>query len=373
MPYDIRKTSRCGDNEVGLFNEETGEFYGCHSDEDDAQDQIAVIESNKVMADNIVVSPSFRSLKDLDDKGTYGEYLVVFGNKENHDLEGDFFGKNTDFWLDIAENKSAVLYGHGMDEVFGKKRLDKGGATLKQDEEGIWLETQLHKRNKYEEMVHKLAKQGKLGLSSGTASHLVKRSRVETDGDKTVHEIKQWPLGFDATLTPTPAEPRVGKVQPLSEVNQKGIKTIARELLGFGVQGRAQNTQTMSEMSRKAVSLRERRNVIKSDFREQFTSENEPAPRVRKVFDTFVIVSDNKRYRVAYEGSVSGGFEFESKDQWTEVVEDRRFIARETAKELDEINNKLKKVGGSTKSGKDHSNGNSGLSSQLDSLIEKTK
>lgn len=375
MPYEIKPTSKCGQNEVGLFNEETGEFYGCHDDKDSAQDQIAVIESNKTMeAENILVSPTFRAVKDLDDKGTFGEYLVVFGSKEEYDLEGDYFTKDTDFWLDIAENKSAVLFGHGMDEVFGTKRLDKGGAKLKKDDEGIWLETQLQRRNKYEEMVQKLAKQGKLGLSSGTAQHLVKRKKVAEKEDKRIHEIKNWPLGFDATLTPTPAEPRVGRVRPLSETDQKSIKTVAKEVLNFGVQGKANNSQVLaSEMEQKAVSLREKRKIINSDFRDQFQdSTDNPTPRVYKVFDTFVIAKmGNKRWRVSYEGDVTSGYEFAERSDWTEVVEDRRFIARETAKELDEINEQVNRILGSTSQSGEVSA--SGVASKLDSLIEEIK
>lgn len=249
MPYDIRETSRCGESEMGLFKEDedgSEELIACHTSRSNAQDQIAAIEAGKSMSPkDLLVTPTFGQIKDLDDKGTYGEYLIHFGSKEEHDLEGDFFTKDTAFWLDIANNKSAVLYGHGMDDVFGTKRLDKGGATLKQDDEGVWMETQLQRRNEYEEMVHQLAKRGKLGLSSGTASHLVERERVSEKSGKTIHEIKQWPLGFDATLTPTPAEPRVGKVRPVSEEDHKSIKRVAEDVLGFASKGKPNNVSVL--------------------------------------------------------------------------------------------------------------------------------
>ena len=58
-----------------------------------------------------------------------------------------------------------------------------------------------------------LAESGKLGWSSGTASHLVMR---EQDG--AAHRVKRWPLGLDASLTHTPAEPR-NSVMPLKSLS----------------------------------------------------------------------------------------------------------------------------------------------------------
>lgn len=353
MPYDIRQTSKC--DGVGLFREyenREDEFLGCHSDKDSAQSQIAAIEQNKGMQD-IVITPPFRTLKDLDDKGSYGEYLVVFGNKEEHDLEGDFFTSNTKFWLDIAENKSAVLYGHGMDDVFGKKRLDKDGAQLKVTDEGVWLETQLHKRNKYEEMVHKLAKDGKLGLSSGTATHLVEKEKVSEKSSDTIHEIKQWPLGLDATLTPQPAEPRVGKIRPLSESDNKSIKEFLENSDGDNME---------------KVSLTERRNIIKSDFRDHIKGiKTQSTPVVKRVYDNHIITKmSGKRFRVPYSGSIEEGHTFAERSNWVEVVKDVRYVARETAKRLDNLNSKIEdKLGSPTKNGS--------IASQLDSLIERTQ
>ncbi len=54
---------------------------------------------------------------------------------------------------------------------------------------------------------------GQLGWSSGTAAHLVER---EEAGE--AWKIKMWPLGLDASLTPTPAEPR-NKVIPLKSLS----------------------------------------------------------------------------------------------------------------------------------------------------------
>jgi len=57
-------------------------------------------------------------------------------------------------------------------------------------------------RDEYEKQIYKLAQAGKLGWSSGALGHLVEREPA----GKAFH-IKTWFIG-EASLTPTPAEPR---------------------------------------------------------------------------------------------------------------------------------------------------------------------
>ena len=93
-----------------------------------------------------------------------------------------------------------VFYHHGMDGQIKSRKIGKG--TLKFDDVGLWFEAQLEMRDDYEKMIYDLAEQGKLGWSSGAAGHLVEFEPV----GKTLH-IKSWPIA-EASLTPTPAEPR---------------------------------------------------------------------------------------------------------------------------------------------------------------------
>lgn len=349
MPYDFDEDHpKCEAGEIALVQSETGEFFGCHPNEDSARDQIAVIEQQKRQpmqseADH-VVGPSGGAVKDLDDKGTFGGYLVRFGGPKEHDLEKDFFTKETDFWLEEGSGESAGLWAHGTDPKIGKKRIDKGWASVKVDDEGVWMETQLQKRNQYEEAIQKLAEKGKLGLSSGTASHLVERERTK-EGPKGVTHIKQWPLGLDASFTPTPAEPRT-KVQPLKSVSVPSIKTLMNGTEGeFGIQAKAENFESVEAAIRdmKAVSLREKRRLIKADFRQKFRGENtnSRAPRVKAVFDSFVIArgtgdESGTLYRISYSGSVQQGYEFAERSDWTEVVKTEQFTERSVAKGVEE-------------------------------------
>lgn len=142
-------------------------------------------------------------IKALSDNGEIGGYLVLFGDAERTDLSKmrDFFTPETDFRISDG-TKSAVLYMHGMDGSLGLRELGTG--SIKTDDTGVWIEAQLKLRDEYERKLFDAVKAKKMGWSSGTASHLVRRER-QSNG---AHKILSWPLGLDASITPTPAEPR---------------------------------------------------------------------------------------------------------------------------------------------------------------------
>lgn len=136
------------------------------------------------------------------DNGRVGGYLVRFSTDKDPDLAGDFFTPDTDF----GNHKTAdVYYNHGLDATLKRRKIGK--VDLTPDDVGIWAEAQLELRDEYEKAIYDMAKAGKLGWSSGTASHLMERKSVGS-----AQMITRWPLGLDASLTPTPAEPRNGAV-----------------------------------------------------------------------------------------------------------------------------------------------------------------
>jgi hypothetical protein len=148
-------------------------------------------------------------------EGQVSGYLVLFSDETLPDLAGDFFTKDTDF----GEHKtSPTLYHHGMDVKLGSKVI--GEATLVQDDVGVWIEAQLYVRDLYEKAVLKLAQLGKLGWSSGTAPHLVKR---EKKGG--ANKILAWPLGLDASLTPSPCDTRNVAIS-MKSVEASDIETL---------------------------------------------------------------------------------------------------------------------------------------------------
>jgi phage head maturation protease len=138
--------------------------------------------------------------------GRVSGYLVVFGTAEQPDLsmQRDYFTKATDLDIEDGDRKS-VYYAHGLDPQLKTKRI--GSATVKTDDVGVWIEAQLSLRDEYEKAVYGLVEAGKMGWSSGAPSHLVTRKAVEAKSGESVHEILSWNLS-EASLTPTPAEPR---------------------------------------------------------------------------------------------------------------------------------------------------------------------
>ena len=142
------------------------------------------------------------AVKSLGD-GKIGGYLVRFSTEEDPDLTGDFFTKSTYFGPRNGDGVD-MLFHHGIPLKSGLEGLAdylfKPVKAMK-DEVGIWVEAVLDARNEYEKAVLDLAVSGKLGWSSGTAKHLIRKDERG--------EIRRWPI-IEASLTPTPAEPRNG-------------------------------------------------------------------------------------------------------------------------------------------------------------------
>jgi HK97 family phage major capsid protein len=160
------------------------------------QDEKATTGSEK-MENKINVQMVGSAVKALGN-GKIGGYLVRFTDEGSPDLTGDYFTADTELGT-VAE--LPVLYHHGQDTLIGKRVLGTG--KLKKDKIGLWVEAQLAMRDEYEASIYKLAEDGKLGWSSGAVSHLVEREQKSAD----VAWIKMWWVA-EASLTPTPAEPR---------------------------------------------------------------------------------------------------------------------------------------------------------------------
>lgn len=160
-----------------------------HSEKDGVMDEDEPDEGQ-----SLLVGEAVKALGD----GCIGGYLVRFSGADHPDLVGDYFTPETDFGTISTTN---VLYHHGQDAAVKARSL--GSGRLRKDDVGVWIEAQLKLANDYEQAIYEMVRAGKLRWSSGTAPHLVKRQPVGK-----AMWIKSWPLGLDASLTPTPAEPR---------------------------------------------------------------------------------------------------------------------------------------------------------------------
>lgn len=125
--------------------------------------------------------------------GKIGGYGVRFTGPEAKDLQGDYFTPETNLWLEHYP-VAPLLYQHGQDKALGTRVI--GRATPRADPAGVWYEAQLNLRDEYEQAVYRLVEEGKLGYSTGSLGHLVRR---EPDG-----KLASWPVA-EITLTPNPA------------------------------------------------------------------------------------------------------------------------------------------------------------------------
>jgi len=146
------------------------------------------------------------------DNGVVKGYAIRFGSPSNTDLEADFFTPNTDFGRPLKKGDKFSMnlyYHHGQDNTIKTYSIGSGIATY--DDTGIWFEAQLNMADQYAQMINELAKQGKLGYSSGSAGHLVSRTQKGAS-----FEVKSWPIA-EISLTPTPAESRNKVFKSLSD------------------------------------------------------------------------------------------------------------------------------------------------------------
>lgn len=162
------------------------------------------------------------------DDGRIEGHLVLFNAPDASSMR-DVFTKSTDFDIDPTSDRSTVLYHHGFDPVLKRKRLGTGKAEIGVDEVGVWIKHQLDLRDEYEAAIHQLAQKGKLGWSSGVPGHLVERKAIEDNA----HLVTLWPLGKDASLTPTPADPRnvVGTLKSITDIESMSLEDAIKSLL----------------------------------------------------------------------------------------------------------------------------------------------
>lgn len=151
--------------------------------------------------------------------GKVGGYLVTFGDSDNTDLEHEFYAKSTDFDLERSD-ATTVYYNHALDVTIKGRKL--GAGTLKTDDVGVWIDAQLNLADEYEKAIYGMVKRGKLGWSSGTAPHLVTRTKVGN-----AFRIDAWALGLDASLTPTPCEPRNSAISLKSWQESAEVKALS--------------------------------------------------------------------------------------------------------------------------------------------------
>jgi hypothetical protein len=165
----------------------------------------------------LAVAPGAAIKMNEQDPREVGGYLVVFGSPQQTDLTGDYFDSNTDFgparetsiWLNHTLPVKAGAAVVHIEEPIGSGQIER-------DERGVIIRALLDAKYRY---LAEIASD--LGWSSGTAAHLVRRVQVGA-----AKRITRWPLGIDASLTPTPAEPRTMLIRPASKTLEQRVEPI---------------------------------------------------------------------------------------------------------------------------------------------------
>jgi ssDNA-binding Zn-finger/Zn-ribbon topoisomerase 1 len=172
-----------------------------------------------------------KALDETADRLKVGGHVVLFGTPATADLSPtkDFFTKSTDYGLDVAQ-KGRVRWHHGLDPEIGRTVLGLVDFKAEPDDVGIWAEGWIGKQAQYAKKVAEWVKEGRAGWSTGVAAHTVGRKAV---GDSGAHEITEWCLGADCSITLTPADPRqvggVLSIKSLMDTPGSGLTQYDRE------------------------------------------------------------------------------------------------------------------------------------------------
>lgn len=140
-------------------------------------------------------------------------YGLLYGGV---DLENETFPPTVDLGLEGRLTVPA-LWRHGMDPEIGIRKF--ADASFRRDSKGLFIEGEFRRLDKIENDLLAAINRGKLGFSSGSSSHLVRKKQR---GDTV--EISHWPIA-EVSLTPTPVEPRT-LVLPLKELREVSLKDL---------------------------------------------------------------------------------------------------------------------------------------------------
>ncbi|CAN5648595.1 hypothetical protein BH20ACI3_BH20ACI3_43240 [soil metagenome] len=144
------------------------------------------------------------AIKAVGSRGFQG-YALLYGGV---DLENETFPPSVDLGLDGRLTLPA-LWRHGLDPEIGIRKFAE--ASFRRDEKGLFVSGEFRRLDQIENDLLSAIHREKLGFSSGSSSHLVRKKQRGA----TV-EISHWPIA-EVSLTPTPIEPRT-LVLPLKDI-----------------------------------------------------------------------------------------------------------------------------------------------------------
>ena len=127
---------------------------------------------------------------------------IPFGDKDNKDLDSEYFTAETDLQIDKFPDP-LILYHHGVGQDKAEVIGQSLGHTIKPD--GVWLRVQLDQANQYARRVWNAAKRGLAAASSGTIGHLVRKAKDGFISSWAFVELSLFDI--DASQNRMPANP----------------------------------------------------------------------------------------------------------------------------------------------------------------------
>src|SRR5687767_10948561 len=131
MPYEIRQSSEQG---FCVHKKDDGAKVACHKTEEEAKRHMRALYANEKSFGDDTLAFYGGSVKALGG-GKVGGYLVLFSGPDDPDLQGDYFTKSTDFFIESGESRP-ILYRHGVHPVIKSRKLGK--ATITIDDAGVF-------------------------------------------------------------------------------------------------------------------------------------------------------------------------------------------------------------------------------------------
>jgi HK97 family phage major capsid protein len=151
-----------------------------------------------------------RSIKSADGTPSYhiSGWGMIFTDGDNLDLQDTYFDDKTKTLLEYYPT-APLWMEHGQDPAYGSDPVGKR-VDAKVYPHGVYVTHELHSSHPHFDKTWKMARSGKLALSSDSIGHHVDRGFSPTDGYLSIWPVAGW------SLTQNPAEPGLGPVNARS-------------------------------------------------------------------------------------------------------------------------------------------------------------
>ncbi len=164
------------------------------------------------------------AIKAIGDDDEIEGCAVLYGTKATHDLEKDYYDKNTDLWLNHFGWPKPITYHHGMDAGTRDDPVVGHWTKATVTDQGVWLTGQLDRAHRYYKAIKELAQRGYLKMSSDSGPQWV----IREPQSKGANYVKRWPL-VTSSVTVTPMEPRMFPVEVKAFLAELGYEAIEND------------------------------------------------------------------------------------------------------------------------------------------------